>query len=72
METITLPHGQVELPLEICRKLGIETGMRLEVELDEETGCIRIRPVNHSYRFDFPLKTKRKLKQKPHEHKRLK
>lgn len=49
METITLPDGRIILPLEICRRLGIEAGMRLEVDFDDNTGCIRLRPLNYKY-----------------------
>lgn len=45
METITLPHGYVLLPCEICRRLGLEAGMRLEVDFDAKTGCIRLYPL---------------------------
>jgi bifunctional DNA-binding transcriptional regulator/antitoxin component of YhaV-PrlF toxin-antitoxin module len=46
VETITLPNGHIVLPLEICRRLGIEAGTRLEVDFDDKTGCIRLHPLN--------------------------
>ncbi|MBI5841509.1 MAG: AbrB/MazE/SpoVT family DNA-binding domain-containing protein [Chloroflexi bacterium] len=67
METIILPKGYVILPLEICRRLGIEAGTRLEVDYDTQTGCIRLRPVNHRYAVD--VRVGEKVKQKAREKK---
>jgi AbrB family looped-hinge helix DNA binding protein len=45
MATVSVStKGQVVLPLEIRRKLGIEPGTRLEVELVGDT--VLLRPVN--------------------------
>jgi|GEM_PF-1670406 bifunctional DNA-binding transcriptional regulator/antitoxin component of YhaV-PrlF toxin-antitoxin module len=71
MEIIALPQGHVVLPLEICRKLEIEAGMRLEIEFDRKTGCIRLRPINHGHVLGNE-REKLKPKRKPLEKKRLK
>jgi bifunctional DNA-binding transcriptional regulator/antitoxin component of YhaV-PrlF toxin-antitoxin module len=49
METVTLPNGHIILPHEIYRRLGLEVGMRLEVDFDPKTGCIRLRPVRFEH-----------------------
>lgn len=67
METIVLPEGRVVLPFEICRRLRLEAGLRLDVELDEKAGCIRLRPVNHRYAVD--VRVGEKVKQKAREKK---
>jgi len=55
VEIKALPHGQVVLPLEICRQLGIEAGMRLEIDLDKKTCCSRLRPVHYAFSDDGEL-----------------
>lgn len=48
METILKPHYLIELPQEICCKLDLMPGTRLEVEADEKLGRIILTPVvNH-------------------------
>jgi bifunctional DNA-binding transcriptional regulator/antitoxin component of YhaV-PrlF toxin-antitoxin module len=54
------------LPLEICRKLEIEAGMRLEIEVDGKIGCIRLRPINHDHVFGNERESS-KPKRKPLE-----
>ena len=45
METILKPHHQIELPQEVCSKLELTPGVRLEIELDERTGTILLVPI---------------------------
>jgi AbrB family looped-hinge helix DNA binding protein len=49
METIATTKGQVVIPFEVRRKLGIEAGTRIEVEMDEMTGQIILTPITPEY-----------------------
>lgn len=45
METVLKQHNQIELPREICRKLELMPGIRLDIELDSATGKIILVPI---------------------------
>jgi AbrB family looped-hinge helix DNA binding protein len=45
METTATTKGQIVIPAEIRRKLGIKEGTRIRVELDEEAGQIVLKPI---------------------------
>jgi AbrB family looped-hinge helix DNA binding protein len=45
METIATTKGQIVIPAEIRRKLGIKEGTRIRLELDEAAGQIVLKPI---------------------------
>jgi AbrB family looped-hinge helix DNA binding protein len=49
METIATTKGQVVIPASVRRKLGITSGTRIKVELDEENGQIILKPITREY-----------------------
>lgn len=49
MQTTTTTKGQVVIPSSIRRKLGIKTGTRIQVELDEKNGRIILKPITREY-----------------------
>ena len=49
METTATTKGQVVIPSSLRRKLGIKTGTRIQVELDEENAQIILRPITREY-----------------------
>jgi AbrB family looped-hinge helix DNA binding protein len=49
MTTTATVKGQIVIPAEVRRKLGIKGGTRLNVDLDEETGQIILTPVTQGF-----------------------
>jgi len=49
METTATTKGQVVIPSSLRRKLGIKTGTRIQVELDEENAQIILKPITREY-----------------------
>ena len=49
METTTTTQGQVVIPSSVRRKLGIKTGTRIQVELDEANSQIILTPITREY-----------------------
>jgi len=49
MEMTTTTKGQVVIPSSVRRKLGIKTGTRIRVELDEENSQIILKPITREY-----------------------
>jgi len=49
METTATTKGQIVIPSSLRRKLGIKTGTRIQVELDEENAQIILRPITREY-----------------------
>jgi len=49
METTATTKGQVVIPSSVRRKLGIKTGTRIQVELDEENAQIILKPITREY-----------------------
>lgn len=49
METTATTKGQVVIPSSIRRKLGIKTGTRIQVELDEANAQIILKPITREY-----------------------
>lgn len=49
METTTTTKGQIVIPSSVRRKLGIKTGTRIQVELDEENAQIILKPITREY-----------------------
>ena len=45
METTTTSKGQIVIPAEIRKKLGITEGTRIRVELDEKAKQIILKPI---------------------------
>ena len=57
METTATTKGQIVIPSSVRRKLGIRSGTRLHVEVDEKNGRIILKPITrefvHSLRGKF-------------------
>lgn len=49
METTATVKGQVVIPSSVRRKLGIKTGTRIQVELDEANAQIILKPITREY-----------------------
>ena len=49
METTSTTKGQIVIPSAMRRKLGIKTGTRIRVELDEENAQIILKPITREY-----------------------
>lgn len=49
METTATTKGQIVIPASVRRKLGIKTGTRIQVELDEANGQIILKPITREY-----------------------
>ena len=49
METTATTKGQVVIPSSVRRKLGIKSGTRINVELDEANGQIILKPITREY-----------------------
>ena len=49
METTTTTKGQIVIPSSVRRKLGIKTGTRIQVELDEANAQIILKPITREY-----------------------
>lgn len=49
METTATTKGQIVIPSSVRRKLGIKTGTRIQVELDEENAQIILKPITREY-----------------------
>lgn len=49
METTATTKGQVVIPSSVRRKLGIRSGTRIQVELDEANAQIILKPITREY-----------------------
>ena len=49
METTATTKGQVVIPSSVRRKLGIKTGTRIQVEVDEANSQIILTPITREY-----------------------
>lgn len=49
METTATTKGQVVIPSTVRKKLGIKSGTRLRVEVDEANGRIIMKPITRDY-----------------------
>lgn len=49
METVATSKGQIVIPVEIRRKLGIRAGTRIQVDLDECAKRIILTPVTREF-----------------------
>lgn len=49
METTATTKGQIVIPASVRRKLGIKSGTRIQVELDEVNGQIILKPITREY-----------------------
>ncbi len=49
METTATSKGQVVIPSSVRRKLGIKSGTRIQVELDEQNSQIILKPITREY-----------------------
>jgi AbrB family looped-hinge helix DNA binding protein len=48
METTATTKGQIVIPIEIRRKLGITEGTRIRIEVDEEAKLIVLKPITRA------------------------
>lgn len=57
METTATSKGQIVIPSSLRKKLGIKEGTRIQIELDEDSGEIILKPITrehvHSLRGKF-------------------
>ena len=57
METTATSKGQIVIPSSLRRKLGIKEGTRIQIELNEDSGEIILKPITrehvHSLRGKF-------------------
>ena len=57
VETTATSKGQIVIPSSLRRKLGIKEGTRIQIELDEDSGEIILKPITrehvHSLRGKF-------------------
>ena len=49
METTATSKGQIVIPASIRRKLAIKEGTRIQIELDERSGEIILKPITREY-----------------------
>lgn len=49
METTTTTKGQVVIPSSVRKQLGIKTGTRIQVEVDEAKSQIILTPITREY-----------------------
>ena len=49
METTATTKGQIVIPSAIRRKFGIKEGTRIQIEVNEKTGQIILRPITREY-----------------------
>lgn len=49
METTATTKGQIVIPSSIRRKFGIKEGTRIQIEVNEKTGQIILRPITREY-----------------------
>lgn len=49
METTATTKGQVVIPSAVRKKLGIKSGTRLRIEVDETNGRIIMKPITREY-----------------------
>lgn len=49
METTSTTKGQIVIPSSVRRRLGIKTGTRIQVELDESNARIILTPITREY-----------------------
>ena len=49
METTTTTKGQLVIPASVRRQLGIKTGTRIQVEVDEANAQIILTPITREY-----------------------
>lgn len=49
METTATSKGQIVIPSSMRRKLGIKEGTRIQIELNEDTKEIVLKPITREY-----------------------
>lgn len=49
METTATSKGQVVIPSSVRRKLGIKSGTRIQIELDEKNAKLILTPITREY-----------------------
>lgn len=49
METIATAKGQIVIPSSVRRKLGIKEGTRIQIEVNEKTNQIILKPITRAY-----------------------
>ena len=49
METTATAKGQIVIPSSVRRKLGIKEGTRIQIEVNEKTNQIILKPITREY-----------------------
>lgn len=49
METYATTKGQIVIPSQVRRKLGIKEGTRIQIEVDEQANRIILTPITREY-----------------------
>jgi len=49
VETTATSKGQIVIPSSMRRKLGIKEGTRIQIELNEDTNEITLKPITREY-----------------------
>ncbi len=49
METYATAKGQIVIPSQVRRKLGIKEGTRIQIEVDEQANRIILTPITREY-----------------------
>ena len=49
METTATSKGQIVIPSSIRRKFGIKEGTRIQIEVNEKTNVIILKPITREY-----------------------
>lgn len=49
METYATTKGQIVIPSQVRRKLGIKEGTRIQIEVDEQANRIILTPITRDY-----------------------
>jgi AbrB family looped-hinge helix DNA binding protein len=60
MESYATAKGQIVIPVSLRRKFGIKEGTRIQIEADEKTQSIILRPITRDYIYRLRGKYKGK------------
>jgi AbrB family looped-hinge helix DNA binding protein len=60
MESYATAKGQIVIPASLRRKFGIKEGTRIQIEADEKTQSIILRPITRDYVYRLRGKYKGK------------
>ena len=60
MQLTVRKNGQIVIPLSVSRKLGVKKGTRIQIEKNEKTNQIILKPITREYIFSLCGKYKGK------------